>query len=463
MDDEHRADVLGYAGDDVVRTPTLDRLADEGVVFENAYTPAPRCVPARQCLAAGQLPDSCGCRRYGDDLPPRTRTFARQFTEHGYHTVAAGKLHHPGWDKLQGWRKHVGPQVPVDDRYVDEQEPGALDTGPVTERSQVDEIRRAGVGRGRNRSMDDLTVRAAEHELLEAFSSPMWDRGDRDRPTMLMVSLEQPHYPYYTTQERFEYYLNRVDPYVESCESDHPLLTQRAVDPGVDVTPREIRRATAAYYGMVETVDEAFGRVIDELTRHGQDLDDWIVVFASDHGEMLGEHGVWEKGHFYDASARVPLVVRYPERFDPGTVDANVNLCDLYATLCDLCEIPVPEGIDSRSLVGLAAAEPGARADWPDETVSAEDRRLMIKRGDLKYVHCGAGEWFDAAPELLFDLSVDPDERRNVIDDPAYAEAVATFRRRRTELGYGPDATPGDGTPGYDARTATRAYDDVSS
>lgn len=104
MDDEHRADVLGYAGDDVVRTPTLDRLADEGVVFENAYTPAPRCVPARQCLAAGQLPDSCGCRRYGDDLPLRTRTFARQFTEHGYHTVAAGKLHHPGWDKLQDWR-----------------------------------------------------------------------------------------------------------------------------------------------------------------------------------------------------------------------------------------------------------------------------------------------------------------------------------------------------------------------
>ena len=159
---------------------------------------------------------------------------------------------------------------------------------------------------------------------------------------MLKVSLNQPHYPYITPDaEKFGYYLNRVEPYIETETFPHPWLGKSpnmpgGVKPGEDVTEREIRRATAAYYAMIESADEMFGQVLDKLRYVGQDLDDWIIVYTSDHGEMLGQHGIWEKQKFFEASARVPLIIRWPKNFEPRAVTENVNHCDLFATLCDL-------------------------------------------------------------------------------------------------------------------------------
>ena len=108
MSDQHRADVSGYADDGVVRTPVLDELARKGVVFNNAYTPAPICIPARQSMAAGQLPRTCGCEVFGEDLAPGHMTFARRLSQYGYATVACGKLHHNGTDQMQGWTSRIG-------------------------------------------------------------------------------------------------------------------------------------------------------------------------------------------------------------------------------------------------------------------------------------------------------------------------------------------------------------------
>jgi choline-sulfatase len=117
MSDEHRADVAGFAGNPVVRTPNLDELARTGVVFTNAYTPSPICVPARQCLMAGQLPKTCGCDGAWMDLAPGYHTFARRFAEYAYQAVCAGKLHHLGADQMQGWTKRLAPDAEVYDKY----------------------------------------------------------------------------------------------------------------------------------------------------------------------------------------------------------------------------------------------------------------------------------------------------------------------------------------------------------
>ncbi len=448
MSDEHRADVAGWAGDTVVRTPVLDELARTGVVFANAYTPSPICVPGRQCLMTGQLPKTCGCLVYGDDLPPFSLTWARRFAQHAYRTVCAGKLHHLGPDQMQGWTRRVAPDCDVSDRFLDGADPEALARYrplPGTGKwSNQKEVERAGVGAGPYQRFDARATEAAVEFAEQYFCDPFYDRPGAHRPLLLKLSLLQPHYPFLTDEAKFNYYLNRVPVFLDR-PADHPKLGKTQAGPPVQASERDVRRATAAYYGMIETADAHFGRLLRTLEHVGQNLDDWIIVYTSDHGDMLGEHGIWEKTQFYEASARVPLVIRWPKSFTGGrVVGENVNLCDLFATLCDLAGLPVPPGLDSRSLVPLLR---GDGAGWDDETVSQFGKtNLMIKRGHLKYQYYG-----EAMPEVLFDLEQDPGETRNHLDDPRHRRALAAFRARRRALGYGPDADPHYRNAGYAA------------
>ncbi|MFD2116629.1 sulfatase-like hydrolase/transferase [Paenibacillus yanchengensis] len=440
MSDEHRADIAGFAGNKIVRTPVLDKLAAEAVLFQNAYTPSPICIPARQCMMAGQFPRHCGVERYGQDLTPGYMTFARRLAQYGYQTVVSGKLHHMGVDQMQGWTRRISGDMHVDERFVT----GRLDQeqqvqekqpkrGNLQKWSEAKEIARAGVGRGPCISHDEYAVAGAKQFIEDYFNSPYYDR-EKTNPLLLKVSLLQPHYPYLTSEEKFNYYLNRVEPYMDEQVSNHPFLQQRQVQPGVDITKREVRRATAAYYGMIETIDDFYGQIITALAQVGQNIDDWIIIYTSDHGEMLGQHGIWEKQKFYEASVRVPLFIRYPKHFKASKVDENVNLCDLFATLCDLSDSVVPEGLDSRSLVPLMAkADEKSAVDWTNESISQfGGTNLMIKYDHLKYQYYG-----EQMPEVLFDLAVDSGERNNVIDEPKYSAALQQFRNRAKELQFG--------------------------
>ncbi|RMD85024.1 MAG: hypothetical protein D6820_00420 [Lentisphaerae bacterium] len=443
MTDEHRADVLGYAGNPVIRTPTLDWLAETGVVFNNCYTPSPICIPMRQCMASGQLPRTCGVECYGQDLPPGYLTFARHFSRHAYLTTACGKLHHMGPDTNGGWMRRVGMDhqiVPSSMRKM----PGAVEAefhrygGPPEKKwSDVKEIKRAGIGKGPHTHVwDEYATVGFEHMVQEYFLDAYYDRTERHLPQMLYLGLNNPHYPYLADEELFNYYLNRVPLFLDEEPFDHPFLGKSPfwdgpVIVGRDITEREMRRAVAAYYANVETCDRLFARALDALKHAGEDLDEWIIIFTSDHGEMLGQHAIWEKQKFFEGSARIPLIIRYPKQFNHRVVDQNVNACDIFATLCELAQLPTPEGLDSRSLVPLMRGE---TEQWDNETISQfAGRNCMIKRDHLKY------QWYGVdMPEVLFDLQVDPGETRNFIDDPAYADAVTAFRNRLAELGFGP-------------------------
>ena len=445
MSDEHRPDVVGYEGNTIVRTPVLDELARTGVVFRNAYTPSPICVPARQCMMAGQLPRTAGCEGW-IDLPPGHLTFSRLFSQYAYRTVCCGKLHHNGFDQMQGWTDrpagdiHVSPphiQGKIDDEFTKYERPFK-----DFKWSDTKEVKRAGVGASHLTNWDQEWTDSAVRFIEEYFNNAAYDR-EQTQPIMLKVSLVQPHYPYQTDAARFGYYLNRVEPFLDEPPFSHPFLSQRQVVPGQDALPREIRRATAAYYGMIETIDSHYGRIQEALRYVGQDLDDWIIIYTTDHGEMLGEHGIWEKQKFFEASARVPLTIRWPKRFrEARVVTENVNLCDLYATLCELCEIPCPDGLDSRSLVPLME---GNASEWNDETVSQfGQHNVMIKQGHLKYQYYGPD-----MPEVLFDLEKDPGERQDFANDPDYVSDLSRFRSRLAELGHGPNGDPDYRSAGY--------------
>ncbi|MEM7132232.1 MAG: sulfatase-like hydrolase/transferase [Chloroflexota bacterium] len=446
MSDEHRPDVTGYEGNEVIRTPTLDHLAETGVTFRNAYTPSPICVPGRQSMMSGQLPKTCGCEGW-IDLEPGYLTFARYLSQHAYETVACGKLHHQGVDQMQGWTQRIGSDMKLSPKHIADLNKEKLGQyqRPFSAYKWDDtkEVKRAGIGRGPVVTRDEYTMHGALNFIENTFNSPFYDREQHNQPLLLKVSLLQPHYPYFTEANLFNYYLNRVEPFLDQPVFDHPFLSQRQVRPGVDASERELRRATTAYYGMVEKIDQHYQTILDALEHVGQNLDDWIIIYTSDHGEMLGEHGIWEKQKFFEASVRVPLLIRWPKGFEGGRIiQENVNLCDLFATLCDLTDLPIPSGLDSRSLKPFLNDE---SHDWSNESISQfGPTNVMIKQDQLKYQYYGEDQ-----PEILFDLARNPAETEDYLNDADYAHQVAKFRARLAELGHGPNAYTNYTNAGY--------------
>ena len=450
INDEHRPDVMPIEGDRHIRTPTLDRLIDEGSYFRNAYTPSPICVPARQSFLSGLYPRNCGCLNFGDAMPSEVLTIPGHLSRYGYTACAAGKMHFVGPDQMHGWQQRIGRDIAGRNGYEPADDPDHMarvtrepGTGSWPDKVKA-EITHARAGPGHHLQHDRYSVDGALMFLDEHFVNEPYDRTNPN-PLLMAVSLWCPHYPYQCPDDLFAYYLRRVTPYVEDVPAHFDTPEFFKVKVGEDVTYREAHRATAAYYGMIEWMDAQFGRVIAKLEALNV-LDDFVVVFCSDHGEMLGEKGLWEKQQYFEASVRVPFFVRWPQRFPGGgtTISQNISLVDLFPTLCDIADVPIPEGLDGRSVVPLLE---GRTEGWPDEVYSElwdvhNGPSVMVKRGDLKYIrfdgHFGqpraSGQDPVDCPDQLYDLAADPKETRNLCDDPAYATAAAELRAKLAAL-----------------------------
>lgn len=439
IDDEHRPDVMTVEGNPVIRMPTLDRCIEQGIYFRSAYTPAPICVPARQSFLTGIYPRYNGCTAFDTPLPSDVLTIPHHLRHYGYYAAAAGKMHFLGQDQMHGWGERIGRDISVkrDDsplshlvEAVDPRRRATPNPEPGTGKwSQIKEILNARVGEGYCGAQDRYSTDGAMQFLEEYFVGHAYDRNHTE-PLLLAVSLNDPHYPFQCEEELFSYYLTRVEPFFEELQENFDCSDQFKVKVGKDVTMRDVRRATAAYYGQIETVDRQYARVVDYLEEIGV-LDDFVIVFLSDHGEMLGQKGLWEKQQFFEASVRVPFSITAPGgRLGAGRiVTENVSLVDLFPTLCDLVDVPIPEGLQGRSLVPLMEGDVDG---WQNEVYSELYQRggngpsEMVKIDDLKYFRFKGREW----PEQLFDLAADPDERHNVIDDPAYAKDLARLREK---------------------------------
>ncbi len=240
MSDQHRADFAGFAGHPHLDTPTLDWLAASGVVFTNAYAPSPICVPGRQCMMAGQFPKTCGAQKYGDDLPPGHMTFARRLSQFGYETVCAGKLHHMGADQMQGWTMRLGWwDMHVYPEHIEGAEKSEWLEHPGPKNwTHIEEIKAAGPGLSPYRTNDEYTLQGALNFINEYFVSPVYRKATPDRPLLLKVSFQQPHYPYIARKELFEkYYAKIAIPDAERKHVHFGYDADRArSEPGVQVS-----------------------------------------------------------------------------------------------------------------------------------------------------------------------------------------------------------------------------------
>ena len=442
--DQQRFDTIQALGADHMDTPNLDRLANEGVSFTDCHITAPSCAPSRASLFTGYYPHTTGIYRNGDRW---TRSWVQSLSESGYYTVNVGKMHSAPYDAPMGF----------DERYIVENKDRYLSDVPAGEpplpgeKFYLDEWDRALLARGLlkqqrefYRQWDDYEERlgAFEWELPEdahpdvfvgEFTQRWLDRMPKlDRPLFMKIGFPGPHPPFDPVPRYAEEYMARDLPMPVVSDDDlagqpAPLDALRehneeidhdSVTHDLDATEEQLHRQRAYYYANVAMIDEQVGKIMDALEANG--YEDTVVVFTSDHGEALGDHGHIQKWTMYDVVTRVPTIVWSPGRFDAATVDDLVSHFDLGPTILELADARVDDSIEAESLLPALEGDD----EWSGrDVVFAEHARdgvlretefmTMVRTEDWKLVH-----FVDSDDGQLFDLRDDPDEVENRWDDP---------------------------------------------
>ena len=407
-------------GGSLAQTPNLDRLAAGATVFERAYCPFPLCAPSRAAMLTGQLASSVGVYDNGAELPATTPTLAHALRLGGYHTAVAGKMHFVGPDQLHGFEQRLTTDIyPADFDWTPDWQ-RSLDR-PLPWYHTMESVLDPGVCAAAMQTDYDQEV--SFHAARKLFGLA---RHRPDQPFLLFASFTNPHDPW-EVPERFwrRYRRERIPapsvPAMALADADPHSRRLRAMC-GVDrvqLTDAQIRRARHAYLAAVSYLDERVGEVLDALHESGL-AQRTVVLFCSDHGEMLGERGLWYKMSFYEQSARVPLIVRVPGG-DPRRVAEPVSLLDVVPTLLELAGV----GPCDRSAGASLAAVVTAGAPAPSRPVVCEYHAegvqapaAMIRDGRFKLIRSLQD------PDLLYDLEADPLELTDLSGDPAHAETV---------------------------------------
>ncbi len=415
MCDQLRADVLGCYGDSLVQTPNIDRLASQGVCFNHAYSETPVCVPARHGLLSGLYPFQLGLVENCPLSAEITHPLPEMIRQQGYTTLAIGKMH------FSPPRRHYG----FDRMILSEEIPSHIQDDDFLQFLQAngfaDVIEPHGV-------RSDHYYEPQVSPLPEEFHTTAWTaaqtceaiRKNRNRPFFVFTSFIKPHPPFdpckpYDTLYHPEQIPTPIRVEGERTTNDYLIDVQNDYKVnGVDkMTPAQEARIRAAYYGSVTQIDAQIGSIFRTLEECGL-VEDTLVIFTSDHGEMLGDHYAYGKRTFYEASARIPLIVSQPGTLPMGERRGQLTILqDIYATLLTASGGKVPEsscGFDLQQAISDSGAT--LRDEIYGEIGRGPAAKMMLRWGDFKYVyHVNGGA------EALFHLGDDPDELQNIAVD----------------------------------------------
>lgn len=424
LSDQHSPHALGAAGNGRVRTPNLDRLAGEGMSFDQAYCQNPLCVPSRASLITGRYSRDLGVYDNRHVLESNGVTMPRVLAAAGYRTCLIGKAHLNG-EQWQGYQ-----QRPYGDLYGQAHQPNPSRLAHPGSPAGLGGLFAAA-------GPLEIPMPLTQTEICVA-ESVKWLQAHvgshPDQPFFLSVHFDKPHFPFTPPQHYFDGYAGRVDvaPPPDGDAGDATPFVRMLRARFEEATREDRRRALAAYYGCVEWVDDAVGRILDSLAYLGL-AEDTLVVYSSDHGEMAGEHGLWQKSVFYEASVRVPLVVRRPGHVRPGSRSGAIaGLIDLFPSFCDVAGCPAPESCDGVSLrpVWEGGGAPDREALFSETVMlnQPEQAGCMVRAGRWKY--CA---YLDGAEEL-YDLREDAGETVNVVTRAEHEHLARELRDRVREF-----------------------------
>lgn len=451
--DQQRYDTLGCYGNEFVSTPAIDELAEGGVRFDRCFSQNPVCTPSRSSFLTGRYPRTTRAKQNGQDISGDEVPVTRMLADEGYTCGLSGKLHisscHPGRDEDHNWERRI------DDGYAEfHWSHGSGHATPTNEYHQW--LRRKGVEFERTpvEGSDHVTtsVSSEHHQTTwcaeRAIDSIEANEG-REDPWLFSVNPFDPHPPFDTPREYLEPYLDDLDEiplpnYEEGELNKKSTLRKLRETQGFqddwypEMNAEDHRLVRAAYWAMCDLVDDQVGRMLEALERTGQ-RENTIVIFMSDHGTMLGDHGVYRKGpYMYEPAVRVPLIVSGPGIEEGVDSNALVELSDIAPTLLDATGVAVPDRIQTKSLWPILSGErdPGHhREDIYCEhydSMTADEHSIahgtMVRTDRYRLLR-----WHVLDDGELYDLREDPNERHDRWDDPEYADVKTRLLNRLSD------------------------------
>ena len=422
---------MGCYGHPLVKTPNLDRLAERGVKFERAYCQFPLCGPSRNSMLTGLHPNSTGILRNSQifrQTIPSHHSLPQAFRLEGYFASRIGKLYHYNVPKSIGTNGHDDPGS-----WELELNPAGCDR--LEEEPHIFSLKPGQFGGTLSWYASPRSDKYHTDGLLAADAEWVLERCARrkDRPFFLAVGFYRPHTPYVSPKPYFDRYPEKKMPVVQGVKEDQADLPAPALGSykkEQDKLTDELRRqCVQAYYASVTFMDAQVGRVLDALDRLGL-AENTIVVFTSDHGYHLGEHGLWQKMSVFEESARVPMIIAAPEMGVKGGVAKDpVGLIDLYPTLAELCGVKAPENLQGQSLVPMLKDPSTTGRGWAVTQVSRWSNRRQGTRFfgySLRTPRWRYTEWAQGKQgRELYDHDADPRELKNLAGKSAYAETMA--------------------------------------
>lgn len=422
--DQLKPHVLSMHGGSAL-TPNLQRLASEGVVFDSAYCNFPLCAPSRFSMLSGMLPSRIEAYDNAAEFHASIPTVAHYMRLAGYHTVLCGKQHFVGPDMLHGFHERLVPELyPTDFQWTPNWGETRMDSN-----SDSSGVTRSGIC-VRSMQMDfDEAVSYRANARLHDYA-----REEQPRPLFMVASFTHPHEPYFAGQQWWDRYrhddicMPATGLLPESQRDAHSqrMLLQHDLISG-NITQSHVRTARHGYLANCAYFDDMVGKLLETLKQTGL-AQNTVIVVTSDHGDMLGERGMWFKKHFFEHAARVPLIVHAPERFAPGRRGDCVSLVDLLPTACELAGLDIddvaPQPPDGKSLIPLCAGQDDAPRAVLCEITSegVPSPMFMVRQGAHKLMTGGD------APDLLFDIEQDPEELTDLSKDPQHAAVLTALK-----------------------------------
>lgn len=434
--DHMRYDCISANGNPAVRTPNLDRLAAGGLVLEHCYGQSPVCMPSRASFMTGQYPCRTGVLTNGQTLPPeRGPTCAEVFRAAGYETAQIGKLHLEPHDDMD---LDPTPHRRYGFEYMAlSEEPGCYDDaytrwlrGRYPEHAETMRVPRPDERVHRGDSFDCRTVDAPPEASHAGFvASQTIQYLAYSRPSFIHMGIYAPHPPLNPAAECYEPYRGAEVPpahWREAEEADKPPPLRNMLSARRDVPPEEWRERRRFFYAMCTLLDSQVGRVIEALEERGE-LNETLILFMSDHGDMDGDHRMVSKqSSFYEEVMRLPVIIHWPAGGIVGgqRISGLVEAVDLLPTLCELAGVAIPRQVQGRSFAGRLMTDQLRDDVLAMHAAPQRDIWAMLRSQEFKYIRYGP----DA--EVLYDLGNDPEEYTNCADDEAYREQLHEMRDR---------------------------------